>query len=47
MLNFKFDKKLLSTKELLAELGMSLAWLDNEKTKWRKKDLIVGIWDCD
>ena len=37
MLNIKFDKKLLSTKELLAELGMSLAWLDNEKTKWRKK----------
>tara|TARA_R100000951_G_scaffold115622_1_gene124317 strand:- start:64 stop:360 length:297 start_codon:yes stop_codon:yes gene_type:complete len=36
MLNFKFDKKLISTKELLAELGLSVAWLDLQKTKWRK-----------
>ena len=36
MLNFKFKKKLISTKELLAELGFSLAWLDLHKTKWRK-----------
>ena len=36
MLNFKFNKKLISTKELLAELGFSLAWLDLHKTIWRK-----------
>ncbi len=36
MLNFKFKKKLISTKELLAELGFSNAWLDFHKTKWRK-----------
>ena len=36
MLNFKFKKKLISTKELLAELGFSLAWLDLQKSKWRK-----------
>jgi len=27
MLNFKFKKKLISTNELLAELGLSVAWL--------------------
>jgi hypothetical protein len=36
MLNFKFKKKLLSTRELLAEVGLSLAWLDLQKSKWRK-----------
>ena len=36
MLNFKFKKKLISTKELLAELGFSSAWLDLQKSKWRK-----------
>ena len=36
MLDFKFNKKLYSTKELLAEVGLSLAWLDKEKTLWRK-----------
>ena len=36
MLDFKFNKKLYSTKELLAEVGLSLAWLDNQKTLWRK-----------
>ena len=36
MLNFKYKKKLISTKELLAELGFSLAWLDLQKSKWRK-----------
>jgi hypothetical protein len=36
MLNFKFTKKLYSTRELLADVGLSLAWLDNQKTLWRK-----------
>ena len=36
MLNFKFKSKLVSTKELLAEVGLSLAWLDLQKSKWRK-----------
>lgn len=36
MLNFKFKKKLVSTKELLAEVGLSNAWLDLHKSKWRK-----------
>ena len=43
MLNFKFDKKLVSTKELLGELGLSLAWLDNKKTRWRKRGF--DCWD--
>ncbi|MDA9665423.1 hypothetical protein N9T82_00800 [Candidatus Pelagibacter sp.] len=43
MLNFKFDKKLVSTKELLGQLGFSLAWLDNKKTRWRKRGL--DCWD--
>ena len=36
MLDFKFNKKLYSTIELLAEVGFSLAWLDLQKSKWRK-----------
>jgi len=36
MLKFKFKSQLVSTKELLAEVGLSLAWLDYHKTKWRK-----------
>jgi|TARA_X000000950_G_scaffold147764_1_gene182386 hypothetical protein len=37
MLNFKFKKKLVSTKELVEDIGLSLSWLDLQKTKWRKK----------
>ena len=37
MLNFKFNKKLVSTKELVEDIGLSLSWLDLQKTKWRKK----------
>ena len=36
MLNFKFKKKLLTTQELLTEINLSLGWLDNQKTLWRK-----------
>ena len=36
MLKFKFKSKLVSTRELLAELGLSLPWLNHQKTKWRK-----------
>ena len=43
MLNFKFDKKLVSTKELLGELGLSLPWLDNKKNRWRKRGF--ACWD--
>ena len=37
MLMFDFDKKLYTTTELLAEIGLSLGWLDLHKSKWRKK----------
>ena len=43
MLDFTFDKKLISTKELITQLGMSLGWLDLQKTKWRKRGL--DCWD--
>ena len=43
MLDFKFNKRLLSTRELLEELGLSLGWLDLQKTKWRKKGF--DCWD--
>ena len=36
MLKFKFKSQLVSTKVLLAEVGLSLAWLDLQKSKWRK-----------
>ena len=37
MLNFKFKQQLASTKELVEDIGLSLSWLDLQKTKWRKK----------
>ena len=43
MLDFKFDKKLISTKELITQLGLSLGWLDLQKTKWRKRGF--DCWD--
>ena len=43
MLNFKFNKKLVSTRELLGELGLSLPWLDNKKNRWRKRGF--DCWD--
>ena len=43
MLMFKFDKKLISTKELLADIGLSIGWLDLHKSKWRKSG--KDCWD--
>lgn len=43
MLNFKFKKKLVSTKELVQEIGLSLSWLDLQKTLWRKQN--KNCWD--
>ena len=37
MLDFKFDKKLISTEELITQLGLSLGWLDLQKSKWRDR----------
>ena len=37
MLNFKFTKKLISSKELMADIGLSISWLDLKKSNWRKK----------
>ena len=36
MLNYHFDKKLLTTRELLKELSISISKLDYWKTQWRK-----------
>lgn len=36
MLNYHFDKKLITTKELLRELSISVSKLDFWKTQWRK-----------
>ena len=38
---FDFDKKLYTTTELLAEIGLSLGWLDLHKSKWRKKKPLI------
>jgi len=43
MLDFKFNKKLISTKELITQLGLSLGWLDLQKSKWRKRGF--DCWD--
>jgi len=37
MLNYHFNKKQLTTKELLKELSISISTLDFWKTQWRKK----------
>ena len=36
MLNYHFDKKLITTRELLRELSISVSKLDFWKTQWRK-----------
>ena len=36
MLNYHFDKKLITTKELLKELSISISKLNYWKTQWRK-----------
>ena len=36
MLNYHFDKKLITTRELLKELSISVSKLDYWKTNWRK-----------
>ena len=43
MLNYHFDKKLLTTKELLKELSISVSKLDYWKTQWRKAGF--DCWD--
>jgi len=43
MLNYHFDKKLLSTKALLKELSIKISTLDFWKTQWRKKGF--DCWD--
>ena len=37
MLHYHFDKKLVSTEELLKELSIPISQLDFWKTQWRKK----------
>lgn len=36
MLNYHFNKKLITTRELLKELSISVSKLDYWKTNWRK-----------
>ena len=43
MLNYHFDKKLLTTRELLKELSISVSKLDYWKAEWRKQK--KDCWD--
>jgi|TARA_R100001591_G_C4270356_1_gene162266 hypothetical protein len=36
MLNYHFDKKLMTTKELLKELSINISTIDYWKWKWRE-----------
>ena len=43
MLNYHFDKKLVSTDEILRELDLPVSTLNFWKTQWRKRGL--DCWD--
>jgi hypothetical protein len=43
MLNYHFNKKLITTRELLKELSISVSKLDYWKTQWRKQGF--DCWD--
>ena len=43
MLNYHFDKKLITTRELLKELSISVSKLDYWKAEWRKQK--KDCWD--
>ena len=38
MLNYHFDKKLITTRELLKELSISVSKLDYWKAEWQKQE---------
>jgi transposase-like protein len=43
MLNYHFNKKLVSTDEILRELDLPVSTLNFWKTQWRKRGL--DCWD--